>query len=309
VFPPIKNNLACTVMKKLRLILFFVVALTCGLLLIVTHDFRSKSPIKLDEVSVAGGQYYVGGLLGKHDYLDHGNTAIKSFMVMSTEVDSGLYSTVTERAGRYGYTLVDVCAGVNQENCNLPDAGNDHQPVSGISWMAAAVFSNALSEINGLQPVYSVRGNALRGISIDSECVLVHEDPLANGYRLPTLAEWQVAARGGRPALEHGSYGFAHSGSSNAEEVAWLATNSQGHTWPVGTRQPNQLMLYDMSGNVSEWTSTSMDLGGPPDVGRLYYFCGENFESPVQTKLTSCDVHSALVSEPSIGFRLVRRTP
>lgn len=278
------------------------------LLLIMLRDFGRDYRIKLDEVEVAGGQYYVGDVLGEHDYSNHVNVRIKGFVILNTEVYSGLYSTVAGRAGRYGYTLAEVCAGVDQAACNSPGRGNERQPVSGISWVAAAVFSNALSEINGLQPVYSVRGEPLRSIEIDPESA-VQENPLATGYRLPTLVEWQIAARGGQPALARGSYGLPHSGSSSAEDVAWVATNSQGHTWPVGTRQPNQLMLYDMSGNVSEWTSTPLDLSSPPGTERLYYFCGENFESTAQTQLTSCDVHSAFVSQPNIGFRLVRRTP
>jgi formylglycine-generating enzyme required for sulfatase activity len=76
------------------------------------------------------------------------------------------------------------------------------------------------------------------------------------GGRLPTEAEWEFAARGGNQ-----SQGYIYSGSDNLGEVGWYSDNSGGNTHPVGTKQPNELGLYDMSGNVCEWCSDWYDSG------------------------------------------------
>ena len=69
-------------------------------------------------------------------------------------------------------------------------------------------------------------------------------------FRMPTEAEWEFAARGGNKSKK-----FKYSGSNNLDEVAWYDKNSQGSTQPVGLMKPNELGIYDMSGNLWEWCS------------------------------------------------------
>lgn len=69
-------------------------------------------------------------------------------------------------------------------------------------------------------------------------------------YRLPTEVEWEYAARGGQQ-----THGYKYAGSENMDDVGWYGTNSDNHSHSVGTKQPNELGIYDMCGNVWEWCS------------------------------------------------------
>jgi len=117
----------------------------------------------------------------------------------------------------------------------------DKLPVETVSWFDAIEYANEKSRRAGLTLAYTIKKG---WFGKD-----VTWNRAANGYRLPTEAEWEFAARGG-----HGSPGnFTYSGSNNIDEVAWHEGNSAGSTQEVGSKMPNALGLYDMSGNMCEW--------------------------------------------------------
>ncbi|MFA7598947.1 MAG: SUMF1/EgtB/PvdO family nonheme iron enzyme, partial [Candidatus Cloacimonas sp.] len=120
----------------------------------------------------------------------------------------------------------------------------DNLPVENITWFDVIIYCNKRSFQEGLTQCYS---------NDTSKNIFCNFD--ANGYRLPTEAEWVYAARGGKH-----SKGYKYSGSDDIEEVAWYNENSGDKTHPVGQKMPNELGLYDMSGNVLEWCWDWRDL-------------------------------------------------
>jgi formylglycine-generating enzyme required for sulfatase activity len=115
----------------------------------------------------------------------------------------------------------------------------NRKPVETVSWRDAVNFCNSLSKKAGFKLCYSLTDDR-EEISFDSK---------ANGYRLPTEAEWEYACKAGTTGVRYG----------DINEIAWYKENSEGQTNDVGTKKPNDWGIYDMLGNVWEWCSDIYD--------------------------------------------------
>ncbi|ANY71392.1 cytoplasmic protein [Paenibacillus ihbetae] len=157
-------------------------------------------------------------------------------------------------------------------------------PVTNISWYDAIRFCNAWSRTSGLKECYSIADGGEQ----------IHVDREANGYRLPTEAEWQYACLAGTIGYRYGEL----------NEIAWYQGNSGGRAHAVGTKEPNAWGLFDMIGNVWEWCWDQYD---PLVYGSYRSFRGGSWAEEARGCGATCRRRSHPTFKiDDLGFRLAR---
>lgn len=161
---------------------------------------------------------------------------------------------------------------------------NNH-PVETVTWKEAVVFCNILSTHFGLNSCYR----------LEEENERITFDQTANGYRLPTEAEWEYACKAGTNGTRYGEL----------DKIAWYKNNSANSTHPVGLKEPNPWGLFDMLGNVWEWCS---DIYDESVYGSYRIFRGGGWADEERGVLSTNRrrSHPLKFSIDDLGFRVAR---
>ena len=278
---------------------------------------------------IPAGRFLMGDSFdeGWDDELPVHEVYVAAFYMDAYEVTKALWDEVASWAQASGYDIGPAGGSGKAPN----------HPVQRVSWYAAVKWANARSEKEGLTPCYytdvGYRTVYRTGrVDVQNEWVKL----AANGYRLPTEAEWEKAARGGQEGrrfpcadtdtIEHARANYRSSAGDSYDTSPTRGyhptynTGSQPYTSPVGSFAPNGYGLYDMAGNVGEWcwdwwaeayyaSSPATSPHGPGSGsfrvsrgGGWYYYA------------LLCRVAFRLRHEPAhehsdLGFRLVRAAP
>jgi formylglycine-generating enzyme required for sulfatase activity len=200
-------------------LLTFALFLCGGIILQATPKIET-TPSGIKMVLIKGGTFKMGSLEAKKNANTVHDVKISDFYMDIHEVTQKDY--------------------VKLMSLNPSKFSGDKRPVERIRWIDAARYCNARSKKESLKPCYNNK---------TWNC-----DFTANGYRLPTEAEWEYACRGGLQGKH-----FFKGGIANLQRYAWFRDNSREKTHPVATKQANPYGLYDMLGNVAEWCNDNYD--------------------------------------------------